>query len=484
MAISTHGVQSSRRGNAQRLLVVDDHASIRELLGSWARRRGFETTLASDAQGALLELERQQFDLVISDVRMPGLSGLDMLSRMPRNNSKAAVVFITAFGSVHEGVKAIREGALDYITKPFNVEELFSRIETRLAEQRQAAAAAHIEPRFVSTDAPMAKAANRDGLLVGSPDNLRKLYELLDQVAPSNCTVFINGPSGVGKELVAAELHQRSNRSSQPFVRVNCPAIPRELQESELFGHEKGSFTGALRRKEGKFFYANGGTILLDEISETSLAFQSKLLRVLQEREYERVGGNDTIRLDVRLIATSNRDMAEMVAKGKFREDLFYRLNVVPVEMPRLCKRREDIPFLVEHFIAESCRDNNRELMQVTPDAMAHLIQRPWAGNVRQLQNVCERAVVLKRSGTQLSLEDFFLHLEIDTRTTETQQPTDNTVSGMERDLILKTLTETHANRTEAARRLGISVRTLRNKLNEYRALSIDVDGLLQAASR
>jgi len=482
VAISTHRVQPSRSARAQRLLVVDDHASIRELLGSWARGRGFETTLASDAQGALLELERQQFDLVISDVRMPGLSGLDMLSRMPSNNSAAAVVFITAFGSVHEGVKAIREGALDYVTKPFNVEELFARIETRLGERRQAAA--RVESQVAMTRAPIAKISNNEGLLVGAPDNLARLYELLNQVAPSNSTVFINGPSGVGKELVAAEIHQRSNRSSQSFVRVNCPAIPRELQESELFGHEKGSFTGALRRKEGKFFFANGGTILLDEISETSLAFQSKLLRVLQEREYERVGGNDTIRLDVRLVATSNRNMAEMVSQGKFREDLFYRLNVVPVEMPRLRDRREDIPFLVEHFIAEFCRDNGRDRMQVTSDAMASLIQRPWAGNVRQLQNVCERAVVLKRAGTQLVLEDFFLHLEIDTRTAEAQQPADNTVNGMERDLILKTLTETHANRTEAARRLGISVRTLRNKLNEYRALSIDVDGLLQAASR
>ena len=468
----------------KRLLVVDDHASIRELLGSWARNRGFETTLAADAQAALLELERQPFDLVISDVRMPGLSGLNLLGRMPRSNEKAAVVFITAFGSVHEAVQAFHEGALDYVTKPFKVEDLFARIEKRLGEKRHAAARLENTASVLQTPPPTALLSDHEGLLVGSPDNLPKLYDLLNQVAPSTCTVFVNGPSGVGKELVAAEIHRRSLRSDRPFIRVNCPAIPKELQESELFGHEKGSFTGAMRRKEGKFFYANGGTILLDEISETSLSFQSKLLRVLQEREYERVGGNDTIRLDVRLVATSNRNMAEMVAKGKFREDLFYRLNVVPVEIAPLRERREDIPYLVEHFLALSCRENVRPQLQLSEEAMAHLIQRPWAGNVRQLQNVCERAVVLKRSGDVLELSDFFLNLEIDTRAAQTPRPTDNTVSGMERDLILKTLTETHANRTEAARRLGISVRTLRNKLNEYRALGIDVDGLLQAASR
>jgi DNA-binding NtrC family response regulator len=208
------------------------------------------------------------------------------------------------------------------------------------------------------------------------------------------------------------------------------------------------------------------------------------LLRVLLAREYERVGGNDTIRLDVRLVATSNRNMAEMVAKGRFREDLFYRLNVVPVEIAPLRQRREDIPYLVEHFIALSCQENSHEPLRVSPEAMVQLVQRPWAGNVRQLQNVCERAVVLKRFGNTLELGDFFLNLEIDTRAAQVQQTPDNTVSGMERDLILKTLNETHANRTEAARRLGISVRTLRNKLNEYRALGIDVDGLLQAASR
>jgi DNA-binding NtrC family response regulator len=478
-------VTSTRSGEEtlKRLLVVDDHASIRELLGSWARNRGFETTLAADAQSALLELERQPFDLIISDVRMPGLSGLHLLERMPRTNENAAVVFITAFGSVHEAVRAMREGALDYVTKPFNVEDLFARIETRLGERRRAAATVE-SPPSTPRRAPTAMLSDQEGLLVGSPETLPRLYDLLDQVAPSTCTVFINGPSGVGKELVAAEIHRRSLRADRPFIRVNCPAIPKELQESELFGHEKGSFTGAMRRREGKFFYANGGTILLDEISETSLSFQSKLLRVLQEREYERVGGNEIIRLDVRLIATTNRNMAEMVAKGRFREDLFYRLNVVPVEIPPLRERREDIPYLVEHFIASFCHENQRDVLQVSSEAMAHLIQRPWAGNVRQLQNVCERAVVLKRSGSLLERGDFFLDLEIDARAAQVGQPKDTTVSGMERDLILRTLTETHANRTEAARRLGISVRTLRNKLNEYRALGIDVDGLLQAASR
>jgi DNA-binding NtrC family response regulator len=474
---------------ARRLLVVDDHASIRELLASWARSRGYETALAADGQQALAEIERQVFDLVVSDVRMPGLGGPELLQRLHAMRRGDAVVFITAFGNVQEAVQMLHAGALDYVTKPFNVAELFTRIESRLADARRprpsslaGPAAARLQPAPGAPAASATTPRERQQLLVGAPANLQRLYELLDQVAPARCTVFINGPSGVGKELVATELHLRGNRRNHPFVRVNCPAIPKELQESELFGHEKGAFTGATRRREGKFFYANGGTILLDEISETSLAFQSKLLRVLQEREYERVGGNETIRLDVRLIATSNRNMSDVVAQGKFREDLFYRLNVVPIDVRPLCERREDVPFLVDHFVRRFCEENQRPPMQVTPAAMEVLVRRQWAGNVRQLQNVCERAVVLKRQGSLLDTRDFFLDLEIDAQPHEAAPAP--TVSGMERDLILKTLRTTRANRTEAARQLGISVRTLRNKLNEYRALGIDVDGMLEAAAR
>ena len=472
--------QHERTHRGRRLLVVDDHASIRELLATWARNHGYEAGTAADGAEALAAIEREPYDLVISDVRMPGLGGMDLLRRMPRTAATPAVVFITAFGTVDEAVAALHAGAIDYVTKPFNVEELFARVESALAPAAAVeSAAAHVgfEPLH-----------DRPGLLVGAPENLRGLYGLLDQVAPSRCTVFISGPSGVGKELVATELHLRSNRATKPFVRVNCPAIPKELQESELFGHEKGAFTGANRRREGKFFHANGGTILLDEISETSLAFQSKLLRVLQEREYERVGGNDTIRLDLRLVATSNRNMAEVVAQGKFREDLFYRLNVVPIEVQPLARRRDDIPYLVEHFVRRFCDENARPPLAVTDAAMAALLERPWSGNVRQLQNVCERAVVLAR-GTGLDRDDFLLHLEIDGRApaaataTVTESP-EKTVAGMERQLILRMLRETRANRTEAARRLGISVRTLRNKLNEYRALGVDVDGLLAHAAQ
>jgi two-component system response regulator HydG len=466
----------------RRLLVVDDHASIRELLASWARSHGYEPGVAADGDAALAALERQPFDLVISDVRMPGVSGLELLRRVPRANAAAAFVFITAFGTVQEAVQALQAGALDYVTKPFNVEELFARIEARLS-QAPATPGARLERPRLQAPADETSTGHPSGLLVGAPDNLAQLYGLLDQVAPSRCTVFISGPSGVGKEIVATELHQRSNRRARPFVRVNCPAIPKELQESELFGHEKGAFTGATRRKEGKFFFANGGTILLDEISETSLAFQSKLLRVLQEREYERVGGNEIIRLDVRLIATSNRDMSEMVARGKFREDLFYRLNVVPIEIRPLCQRRDDIPYLVQHFVRRFCEENRRQALEVSPEAMAALVSRRWAGNVRQLQNVCERAVVLKQ-GDGLEVRDFFLHLEIDSAAAAPEESRDATVAGMEQQLILRTLRETRANRTEAARRLGISVRTLRNKLNEYRALGIAVDALLETAAR
>jgi DNA-binding NtrC family response regulator len=480
--VAASSVTSAARPAARRLLVVDDHASIRELLATWARNHGYEPGTAADGHEALQALERQSYDLVISDVRMPGISGLDLLQRRAGSASDPAFVFITAFGTVQEAVQALQAGALDYVTKPFNVEELFARIEARLRGPRSEGAAVLVpEPAVATRVVRPAVAAPGPGLLVGAPATLQKVYGLLDQVAPSRCTVFISGPSGVGKEMVATELHLRSDRAPRPFVRVNCPAIPRELQESELFGHEKGAFTGANRRREGKFFHANGGTILLDEISETSLAFQSKLLRVLQEREYERVGGNELIRLDVRLVATSNRNMTEVVSRGKFREDLFYRLNVVPIEIPPLAQRRDDIPYLVEHFVRRFCDENHRSRLVVSTAAMAALVERPWSGNVRQLQNVCERAVVLKQ-GDVLDLPDFFLHLEIDNARQRAAEPQEQTVAAMERQLILRTLQATHANRTEAARRLGISVRTLRNKLNEYRSAGIQVDALLESA--
>jgi len=468
---SSQPLAASSRAAARRVLVVDDHASIRELLATWARNHGYDPSTAADGRAALDALERDPYDLVISDVRMPDLSGMELLQRRPVANAGAAFVFITGFGTVQEAVQALQAGALDYVTKPFNVEELFSRIESRLAPVTTAT------PRERTT-----VGANSPGLLIGAPATLQKLYGLLDQIAPARSTVFISGPSGVGKELIATELHLRSNRASKPFIRVNCPAIPKELQESELFGHEKGAFTGANRRREGKFFHANGGTILLDEISETSLAFQSKLLRVLQEREYERVGGNEIIRLDVRLVATSNRNMAEMVAKGKFREDLFYRLNVVPIDVPSLASRRDDIPYLVDFFVRRFCEENRRSTLPVTDAGMAALVARPWSGNVRQLQNVCERAVVLARSEV-LDVPSFFLHLEIDNRDERAAAPVELTVAAMERQLILRTLEQTRANRTEAARRLGISVRTLRNKLNEYRAMGIQVDAMLDSAA-
>ena len=469
---------AASRPAARRILVVDDHASIRELLATWARNHGYDPGTAADGRAALELLEREAFDLVISDVRMPDLSGIELLQRRPAANAAAAFVFITAFGTVQEAVQALQAGALDYVTKPFNVEELFARIESRLAP----AATATPSATLARGGTPVADRKATAGLLVGAPENLRKIYGLLDQVAPSRSTVFISGPSGVGKEMIASELHLRSNRAARPFVRVNCPAIPKELQESELFGHEKGAFTGANRRREGKFFHANGGTILLDEISETSLAFQSKLLRVLQEREYERVGGNEVIRLDVRLVATSNRNMADVVAKGKFREDLFYRLNVVPIEVPSLASRPDDIPYLVNHFVRKFCDENRRDPLPVSDAAMATLVGRLWSGNVRQLQNICERAVVLAR-GPVLDTPDLFLHLEIDTRSEKAPAPRELTVAAMERQLILQTLEQTRANRTEAARRLGISVRTLRNKLNEYRAMGIQVDVMLESAA-
>ncbi len=452
-----------------RILVVDDEPLIQEVLCVALERKNYAVEWVEDGKEALKRLKEGDFDLIVTDIRMPGVSGMEILRRAKEIDPNIGVILITAFGSIKNAVQAMKEGAFDYITKPFSIDEVEMTVEKFFQYQRLV----H-ENLYLRTEL-----GRRYGIenIVGRSPKMQAVFEQVYAVAPSNATVLIQGPSGTGKELIARAIHELSPRRNRAFVKTNCAALPEGLVESELFGHEKGAFTGAIRRTKGRFELADGGTLLLDEISEISASLQAKLLRVLQEKEFEKVGNPETVSVDVRVIATTNRDLREEIAAGRFREDLFYRLNVVPINLPPLCERKEDIPLLVDHFVEKYSRQNSRVIEGVEPEVMDKLLSYSWPGNVRELENVVERAVVISR-GPVLTARDFFVGDEYGVqRRPVTQVPTDLTLREMEREMILKALQENNNNRTWAARKLGISVRTLRNKLREYREEGFLVDG-------
>ena len=379
------------------LLVADDDPAVRQSLERTLIREGYGVVLAPDGQAALERLQQGGVDLVLSDLKMPGLTGLELLSRGKAVAPDVDFVMLTAFGTVEEAVRAMKDGATDFLTKPFQRAQLIKVVRQALERRALIAQNRDLQQRLDDL--------LRQGDMIGVSPVFRQLMTLIDQVADSSATVLIQGESGTGKELLARAIHDRSSRRAGPFVAVNCAALPETLLESELFGYEKGAFTGAAGRKEGRFELADGGTLFLDEVADLSPVTQPKILRVLQEGEFERVGGTKTIRVDVRIVTATNQDLATLVREKRFREDLFYRLNVITIVAPPLRDKREDIPVLAEHFLRVYAAKNNRRLDGVSDEAMACLEAYSWPGNVRELENVMERAVVLAR-GARIELAD------------------------------------------------------------------------------
>ena len=475
-----------------RVLVADDDPQMQLAVKTCLIRKDYDVTVVNNGAAALELLDKESFDLLITDQQMPQMSGTEVLSTLQKRASEMPVVMITAYGTITQAVEAMQNGAADFITKPFSASDLERIIERVLLPESKASR------QKVSKQTKGRPIISQDPLM-------KRVLEVAEAVARSEATVLIQGESGTGKELVARFVHASSPRSAQPFVAVNCAALPESLLESELFGHEKGAFTGAQAKKIGKFELAHCGTILLDEISEMELALQAKLLRVLQEREVDRVGGKDPISIDVRVLATTNRNLEEYVREGKFRADLFYRLNVIPLTLPPLRERKADIKLLTEYFMRQYLGENAPKLSE---EILSALMNHPWLGNIRELQNAVQRAAILSAGATPRQ-SDFLLPMnptaQLEAMRVErvaspqwlAERPqrlqdavetirepcsqgvvmeggglvirSGTTVEDMERALILETLRAKNNNRTEAAKLLGISIRTLRNKLNDYR---------------
>ncbi len=444
-----------------RILVVDDEVNARTALAELLRDEGYDVETAADAFKALGKYESFSPHVVVTDLKMPGMDGIELVKKIRSSEDPAAVVVMTAFGAVASAVEAMRAGAAEYLTKPLNFDELLVVLGKVFEQQELRRETRQLRQRVRDRVAP--------NNIVGDSPPMQRVFEVVDQVAPSRATVLITGESGTGKELVANALHQRSPRASGPFIKLHCAALAESLLESELFGHERGSFTGAMARKDGRFQLADGGTLFLDEIGEISPSIQVKLLRFLQEHEFERVGGTQTIRVDVRVIAATNRNLTEEVAKGRFREDLYYRLNVVALEMPPLRERRSDIPALAKFFLERYVKDNGKAIDGFSPEALELLTAYDWPGNVRELENAVERAVVLTNGAR---IEPRQLPPNVRPRLAPAGMPVipGATMADIERYAILETLKSTGGSTSKAAEVLGISVRTIQYRLHQYNA--------------
>jgi len=448
--------------DSKKLLVVDDEEVIRDLLRETFLRKGYSVTTASHGKEALSKINKEKYELVVTDIRLPDISGMKILAESKKKYPEMGVIMITAYGSIKNAVKAMKQGAFDYITKPFNLDEMEVVVEKffdyRNLVDENAYLRSELDKKFSFEN------------IIGNSEPMNLVFEQIRMVSKSKATVLLQGESGTGKELVARAIHYNSDRKHNAFVTTNCAALPEGLVESELFGHEKGAFTGAYKTTKGRFELADGGTLLLDEVSEISPGLQAKLLRVIQEREIERVGGGKLISVDVRIIATTNRDLKSEVENGNFREDLYYRLNVVPIYLPSIRERQEDIPLLVQFFLKKYADENKRPVKQISSKAMRMLSTRDWHGNVREIENTIERAIVMTGMDvTVLDVEHFMFQGTIQKERTLTMSDSPVTLREAEKSLIIKALNDNDQNRTKAADQLGISVRTLRNKLNEYR---------------
>jgi DNA-binding NtrC family response regulator len=443
-----------------KILIVDDKAIVRDFISEVLIRMGHAPLAADSGEKALTHLERTEFDIVITDFKMPGISGIDVLKKALELWPDCRVIIITAFGTIEHAVDAMKMGAHDYITKPISPDHLEMVISKALEYK-----SLKIENRLLRNEISDKFSFEN---IIGKAANMQAVFELIRRASPSDSTILINGESGTGKELVAKAIHYNSPRANGPFIKMNCAALPEGLIESELFGHEKGAFTGAIRSTRGRFELADGGSLLLDEISEIPAPLQAKLLRVLQEREFERIGSGQTIKVDVRVIATSNRDLRDEVTGGSFRHDLFYRLNVIPIDIPPMRQRLEDIPLLCNYFLNKFCQKSGVPVKKLSEKVMPIFMSYSWPGNVRELENLLERAVVISKN-QELKPMDF--PPEITSGIAAVPYGTMDvgmSVNEAEKILILKTLKAHAGNKSRAAEVLGISTRTLRNKLHEY----------------
>ena len=449
----------SGHGDRFHVMVVDDERTQLEFVGGFLRKAGFEVALMESAGRALERFRKEPFDLVLTDQRMSEMSGLDLLKQCRGVDPEVAVIIMTAYGSIETAVSAMQDGATDYLTKPLNLEELLLRIE-RVKRSHQ----------LVRENTQLREALqerHRIEGIIGESGQMQEVLDLVRRVAPSDATVLLRGESGTGKELIAKAIHYASDRRSGPLVKVNCAALPETLLESELFGHEKGAFTGAFAMRKGRFEIADGGTLFLDEIGDLPAHLQAKLLRVLQEKEFERVGSNRAITTDVRIITATHRDLEQLMREGSFREDLYYRLNVVTIILPPLRERRQDLPALIEHFLRKFAEKNGKPIQGFSRDARDALLRYDYPGNVRELENLVERAIVLTRDDV-VSLGELPLTIK-ETRTgADDQTNLSAVVEGMERRMIVEALEGAGGVQTKAADNLGISERALRYKLRKY----------------
>jgi two-component system NtrC family response regulator len=442
-----------------RVLVVDDEPAQREMVAGFLRKRGFEVAEAPDGDAALTHFRQEACDLVLTDQKMPGMSGLELIGALRAVNPEAQVIIMTAYGTIETAVAAIRSGAADYLTKPLNLDELLHRIAR--VRERQRLLGENRELRLA-----LAERHRVEGI-IGDSGRMQEVLSVVSRVATSDATVLIRGESGTGKELIARAIHYASSRAAGPLVTVNCAALPETLLESELFGHERGAFTGATALRRGRFELAHGGTLFLDEIGDLPAHLQVKLLRVLQERQFERVGGSRPVAVDVRIIAATHQDLEARIRDGRFRDDLYYRINVVTIVLPPLRERREDLPPLIDHFLRVFAAKNRKTVRGLTRDAREALLRYDYPGNVRELENLIERAVVLTR-GEVIDMADLPLTLDAPPGSGEPPTGLVSAVEGLERAMIRDALGRAGGVQTRAADALGISERVLRYKLRKY----------------
>lgn len=444
------------------VLIVDDEKNTRRLIEEILKsERRYDVSQAANGMACLKKLQEEPVDLVLLDLQMPGINGIETLKEVHRIYPRLPVIIMTAHGTVEKAVSSMKMGAYDFITKPFTSERVKvtvkNALEARALECEVNSLRSELETKFTFEN------------IVGQSGVMQNVFRDIEKVIDSNVTVLIQGESGTGKELFARAIHNRSqSRRSHPFVAVNCTAIPESLLESELFGHERGAFTGASSRRMGKFESANDGTVFLDEIGDMSLSTQAKILRVLQEREFERVGGNTLVKVNIRLISATNTDLDRKVREGSFREDLFYRISVFPIKLPPLRQRREDIPLLAAHFIEQFARKENKEIQSMAPDALRALMNYHWPGNVRELENIIERAVVVSTS-PEIGIQDLPAHLAALKDSTELpEESLPQWIEKMEVEILRKTLLEFEGNITRAAKKLGIGRATVYRKAKKY----------------